>query len=305
MLVQVIASVSLLQGMSPWAFGEYLSNLAERPVLIEWFGEQRVVRAAPDPELPLEKRIEILANQAGYDYELHDDWLALTPKRVRPDLRIFDNLMIWSREFKPPVGEWAKRENGVVSVKLAPGESVVLADLAHAMNFKLGLVAPCFPYSRLLLFGRFQGVQSALSGLGWLLAAKISQSDAGISVVPDGERMLKKRKLQAHAIVLTSTRADRITNSAELELHILDRVGPDNLEKLFMNWELEMLLDAEHGTPTASLLVERYRQLCEQLARQGQPPPELADPPRFQVLFSGKGHVSAQAEGKNGVRVVF
>jgi hypothetical protein len=148
-------------------------------------------------------------------------------------------------------------------------------------------------------------VDTALAGLEWLLAAKISKTSLGLTVTPDGPRMLEKRKIQAQAIALNSTRRGTDTNSAELELQVLDRVGPENLEKLFMNWELEVLLDAEPGTAAATLLLERHRLLCEMLSRQGQPPPELADPPRFQVLFSGKGTVGAQAEGKNGLRVVF
>lgn len=305
MLVQLIATVSLFQGVTPWAFGEYLSNLAERPVLIEWFGEQRVVRAAPDPELPLEKRIDILANQAGYDYELHDDWLALTPKRVRPDLRIFDNLMIWSREFKPPEGEWAKVADDIITCKLRPGESVTLSDLAVAARLNLGLVAPCFPYTRFILVGHFSKLDTLLAGLEWLLAAKISKSDESLSVTPDGKRMLEKRKIQARAIVMSSTRADILTNSAELELEVLDRVGAENLEKLYMNWELETLVLAEEGSSALGLLQARLGILTSTLARQGQPPPELADPPRLQVRLTGKGNVSAQAEGKNGLKVVF
>lgn len=291
--------------MTPWAFGEYLSNLAERPVLIEWFGEQRVVCAAPDPELPLERRIEILANQGGYDYELHDDWLALTPKRVRPDLRVFDNLMIWSREFKPPTGEWAKIDDEIIACKLLPGESATLSDLALAARLNPGLVAPCFPYTRFILVGQFSKIDTLLAGLEWLLAAKISKSNSILTVTPDGSRMLEKRKTQAQAIVAFSSRADITTNSAELELEVLDRVGAENLEKLFMNWELEILVHADEGSLVLTLLQARLGLLTRNLSRQGQPPPELADPPRFQVLFSGKGHVSAQAEGKNGLRVVF
>ncbi len=291
--------------MTPWSFGEYLCSLAERPVLIEWFGEDRVVRTAVDPDLPLDERIEKTVTQAGYDYELTEEWLALTPQRVRPDLRDFDNLLIWSRQFKPPVGEWAVVASDAIAFQLARGESVTLSDFSQRMKIKLGLVAPCFTGSRFLLFGAFPKLDDAIGGLEWLLGARIARSDLGYSVTPDGKRILEKRKIQAEWIAQHSPRADRMTNSAELELQVLDRVGPENLEKLFMNWELEVLLDAEPGTPTVSLLIERHRLLCEQLTRQGQPPPELADPPKFQVLFSGKGPVGAQAEGKNGLRVVF
>lgn len=305
MLLTTLTAAAISQAMTPWAFGEYLSNLAERPVLIEWFGEDRVVRAAVDPELPLDERIQKIVTQAGYDFELTEEWLALTPKRVRPDLRVFDNLLVWSQQFKPPVGEWAAVASDETTFKLAQGESACLADFAHAFKIKLGLVAPCFTGSRFLLFGSFSKLGDAISGLEWLLGAVITRSELGYSVTPDGKRILEKRRMQAEWIAHNSPRADRMTNSADLELQVLDRVGPENLEKLFMNWELEILLDSEPGTLAASLLMERYRLLREQLARQGQSPPELADPPRFQVLFSGKGHVSAQAEGKNGLRVVF